>query len=73
VRRCLVASYAQLLMKQVIGTVLSEVELRAVDTRSERPRRSAITFVPHRHGLAEATTRTSVDAGVPCSQVFLTR
>jgi cytochrome P450 len=54
VRRCLAASYAQLLMKCVIRTVLSEVELRPVERRSERPRRSAITFVPHRHGLVMA-------------------
>jgi cytochrome P450 family 135 len=54
VRRCLAASYAQLLMKSVIRTVLSEVELRPVERRSERPRKSAITFVPHRHGLVVA-------------------
>jgi cytochrome P450 len=51
VRRCLAASYAQMLMKQVIATVLSEAELRAVERLSERPRKSAITFVPDRHGL----------------------
>jgi cytochrome P450 len=49
VRRCLAAPYAQLLMKQVIGTVLTEVDLRAVEPRSERARKSAIAFVPHRH------------------------
>jgi len=54
VRRCLAASYAQMLMKQVIATVLSEVELRAVEPRSERPKKSAITFVPDRHGLVVA-------------------
>jgi cytochrome P450 len=65
VRRCLAASYAQLLMKQVVSTVLSEVELRPVDPRSERPKRSAITFVPHRHGLVQASTRAPAGAGVP--------
>jgi cytochrome P450 len=55
VRRCLAASYAQLLMKQVIGTVLSEVELRAARPPSERPIKSAITFVPDRHGLVVAS------------------
>jgi cytochrome P450 family 135 len=64
VRRCLAASYAQLLMKQVITTVISEVDLRAVDPRSERPLKSAIAFVPHRHGLAVATPRTR-DADAP--------
>lgn len=54
VRRCLAASYAQLLMKQVVSTVLAEVELRAVEARPERPRKSAITFVPDRHGLVVA-------------------
>jgi cytochrome P450 len=55
VRRCLAASYAQLLMKQVIATVLGEVELQAVEPRSERPTKSAITFVPDRGGLVVAT------------------
>jgi cytochrome P450 len=47
--RCLAASYAQLLMKQVIRTVVCEVELRTVEPRSELPRKSAITFVPDRY------------------------
>lgn len=51
VRRCLAAPYAQMLMKQVIRTVVAEVELRAVEPRSERARKSAIAFVPHRHAL----------------------
>lgn len=51
VRRCLAASYAQMLMKQVIATVSCEVELQAVERRAERPEKSAITFVPDRHGL----------------------
>lgn len=55
VRRCLAASYAQLLMKQVIATVVDEIELRVVDPRSERARKSAIAFVPHRHALVVAT------------------
>ncbi len=49
VRRCLAAPYAQLLMKQVIGTVITEVDLRVPDPRSELARKSAIAFVPHRH------------------------
>jgi hypothetical protein len=49
VRRCLAASYAQLLMKQVISTVIAEIYLKAVDPRSERPQKSAIAFVPHKH------------------------
>lgn len=57
VRRCLAAPYAQMLMKQVTGTVVSEVDLRAVEPRSERARKSAIAFVPHRHALVLARSR----------------
>jgi cytochrome P450 len=57
VRRCLAAPYAQLLMKQVIRTVVAEVELRVPDPRSERARKSAIAFVPHRHALVVAERR----------------
>lgn len=60
VRRCLAASYAQLLMKQVIRTVVSEVDLRTADPRSERARKSAIAFVPHRHAVVIATRRHAV-------------
>jgi cytochrome P450 len=58
VRRCLAAPYAQLLMKQVISTVATEVNLRPSEPRSERPRKSAIAFVPHRHAMVVATQRT---------------
>jgi cytochrome P450 len=58
VRRCLAASYAQLLMKQVISTVISEVDLRPADPRSERPMKSAIAFVPHRHARVVVTRRS---------------
>jgi cytochrome P450 len=57
VRRCLAASYAQLLMKQVISTVMSQVDLRPVQPRSEQPQKSAIAFVPHRHALVIAYPR----------------
>jgi cytochrome P450 len=57
VRRCLAAPYAQLLMKQVIGTVVSQVDLRPADPRSERAEKSAIAFVPHFHALVIATPR----------------
>jgi len=57
VRRCLAASYAMLLMKQVTRTVLQEVELRVVRPRSEHPLKSAITFVPHMHALVIANPR----------------
>jgi len=57
VRRCLAAGYAQLLMKQVISTVLGEVDMQPVDRRSERARKSAIAFVPHKHALVIAKPR----------------
>jgi cytochrome P450 len=63
VRRCLAAPYAQMLMKQVISTVLGELELRAVKPAAERPRKSAITFVPHLQGLVLATPRAKSDSG----------
>jgi cytochrome P450 family 135 len=59
VRRCLAAPYAQLLMKQVIQTVVREVDLRTVDPRSERARKSAIAFVPHKHAIVIARRRMS--------------
>jgi cytochrome P450 len=53
-RRCLAASYAELEMKRVLRTVFNEVDLRPVSTRSERMRKSAISFSPDRRGLVIA-------------------
>jgi cytochrome P450 family 135 len=53
-RRCLAASYAELEMKRVLRTVLSAVELRPVESRAERMRKSAISFSPDRSGLVIA-------------------
>jgi cytochrome P450 len=52
VRRCLAASFAIQEMKQVLGTVLAQVDLRAVGAGSERVARSSIAFVPDRRALA---------------------
>ncbi len=60
VRRCLAAPYAQLLMKQVIGTVVAEIDLRVPDPRSELARKSAIAFVPHRHARVIRTADVTV-------------
>jgi cytochrome P450 len=49
VRRCLGASFAQLEMKRVLQTVLSEVRLRAAEPSSERVVRRSITLNPQ-HG-----------------------
>jgi cytochrome P450 len=53
-RRCLAASYAEMEMKRVLRTVFSEVDLQPVESRSERMRKSAISFSPDRRGLVIA-------------------
>ncbi|MFZ1926567.1 MAG: cytochrome P450 [Solirubrobacteraceae bacterium] len=60
VRRCLAAPYAQMLTKQVIRTIVNEVDLRPVSPKSELPRKSAIAFVPHRHAQVISTRRTQL-------------
>jgi len=57
-RRCLAASYAEQEMKRVVRTVLEEVELEPVESRSERVSRGAIAFSPAEHGLVVARPRT---------------
>jgi cytochrome P450 len=57
-RRCLAASYAEQEMKRVLRTVLEEVELEPVESRSERVTRGAIAFSPAQHGLVVAKPRT---------------
>ena len=68
VRRCLAAPYAQMLMKQVIRTIVGESELRAVDPRSERARKSAIAFVPHQHALVILTSKEHQTVCTPASR-----
>jgi cytochrome P450 len=53
-RRCLAASYAEQEMKRVLRTVLEEVDLTPVESRSERVTRAAIAFSPAQHGLVVA-------------------
>ena len=53
-RRCLAASYAEQEMKRVVRTVLEEVELKPVESGSERITRAAIAFSPAQHGLVVA-------------------
>ena len=57
VRRCLAASYAEMEMKRVLRTVLAAVDLRPVESRAERMRKSAISFSPDRSGLVIAEPR----------------
>jgi cytochrome P450 family 135 len=61
-RRCLAASYAELEMKRVLRTVLSEVDLHPVDSDSERARRSAISFSPDKRGRVVAEPRRPAPA-----------
>lgn len=61
VRRCLAASFAELEMKRVLRTVLSEVELRPVGGDSERATRSAISFSPDKRTRVVAEPRTRVE------------
>jgi cytochrome P450 len=69
VRRCLAAPYAQMLMKQVIGTVVSEVHLQAIEPRSERARKSAIAFVPERHAMVISNPRAIERPNFPSAPV----
>lgn len=61
VRRCIAASFAQLTIKRVLQTVLSEVELRPVaDAASaEGASRSSVAFAPGEHALAIVSRRES--------------
>ncbi|HEX8050275.1 MAG TPA: cytochrome P450, partial [Solirubrobacterales bacterium] len=65
VRRCLAASYAEMEMKQVLRTILRRVELRPASTRSERMKKSAISFSPDQSGLVIAEPRETEPAGTP--------
>jgi cytochrome P450 len=68
VRRCIAAGFATLEMKQVIRTVLSEVELAPVHARSaQRARRSAVAFSPGQGGRVVLTRRTPGSPAAPRS------
>jgi cytochrome P450 len=58
VRRCLAANFAQLSMKRIMQTVLSEVDLEPVGAPSQRAARSSVSFAPDRGALVIATRRT---------------
>jgi cytochrome P450 family 135 len=65
VRRCVAASFAQLEMKRVMQVVLTEVDLRAADSRSEGAARSSVSFVPSGGATVVATRRTPGRADAP--------
>lgn len=64
-RRCLAASYAEMEMKRVLRTVLSAVDLRPADNRTERMRKSAISFSPDQSGQVIAEPRAAAGADSP--------
>lgn len=64
-RRCLAASYAEMEMKRVLRTVLASVDLRPADDRSERMRKSAISFSPDQSGQVIAEPRAAATADSP--------
>jgi cytochrome P450 len=57
-RRCLAANFAQLTIKRVMQTVLTEVELQpASASSSEHAARSSVAFVPDEQAMAIVTRR----------------
>ncbi len=67
-RRCLAASYAEMEMKRVLRTVLSEVRLQPVGSDSERARRSAISFSPDKRARVIAEPLAPSPAPAPTEQ-----
>lgn len=66
VRRCVAAAFAQLEMKQVMQTVLEEVELGAAPSgSSQRARRSSVAFAPGDQAPVIVKRRTSGMANAP--------
>jgi cytochrome P450 len=59
VRRCVAAVFAPLEMRRVIQTIVRNVDLRAVSSRSEGAARSSVSFAPDGGGLVIAERRTS--------------
>jgi cytochrome P450 len=57
VRRCVAVVFAQLEMKRVIQTVLSEVDLRPAISRAEGAARSSVSFAPDGGATVIATRR----------------
>jgi cytochrome P450 len=65
VRRCVAVVFAQLEMKRVIQTVLSEVELRPAASRSEGAARSSVSFAPDGGATVIATRRRPAGVDLP--------
>jgi cytochrome P450 len=67
VRRCVAVVFAQLEMKRVIQAVLSEVDLRPAESRSENAARSSVSFAPAGGATVIATRRRSAGVGLPAA------
>ncbi len=67
VRRCVAVVFAQLEMKRVIQTVLSEVELRPAESRSEGAARSSVSFAPDGGATVIATRRRAAGVDLPAA------
>jgi cytochrome P450 len=67
VRRCVAVVFAQLEMKRVIQTVLSEVDLRPAESRSEGAARSSVSFVPDGGATVIATRRRRAGVDLPAA------
>jgi cytochrome P450 len=65
VRRCVAVVFAQLEMKRVIQTVLTEVDLRPAISRSEAAARSSVSFAPDGGATVIATRRARAPVEVP--------
>jgi len=65
VRRCLAANYAEMEMRRVIKTILSEAELRPAERGPEPIAKSAISFSPGKRGLVIAEPRPRARAAAP--------
>jgi cytochrome P450 len=65
VRRCVAVVFAQLEMKRVIQTVLSEVDLRPAASRSEGAARSSVSFAPDGGATVIATRRRPASVDLP--------
>ena len=62
VRRCLGATFAQFEMRQVLASIVSQVELRPAAAEGERVARRAITLSPASGAEVMATKRVAVAA-----------
>jgi cytochrome P450 len=67
VRRCVAVVFAQLEMKRVIQTVLTEVDLRAAESRSEGAARSSVSFAPDGGATVIAKRRRRASVDVPAA------